>query len=320
MFIAALTAAALAGVPEGDLTLTRVTLEGTNLRYTLDDASWQGLVVRDAPATLAVFQGEQLLWSAPLNNQSGTIQLPERPRGNQALSVQLIALRGAWMVRTTNGSERVVIRRAGQQGQQGGRPPKGHGHHGHGHHSQQPVSYLSATIEACDDAFYNANLELQCVSAMRDARIDPSPMIDACDDAFFDESKLLGCVESAPLAMDISPVIRACDDAFYDDTNTQRCIDAAGQAGRQHSPPPIAQMRASIEACDEALYSTTHQLSCIEQTVGVWNAGPMIASCDAAYYGEQDVIRCLQTAYLHRRDEEVEVVDRGHQRPRHPRG
>lgn len=290
MFIAALTAAALAGVPEGDLVLTHAQLEGTNLRYSLNDASWQGLVVRDAPATLAVFQGQELLWSAPLNNQSGTIQLPARPRGDQAISVQLFALRGAWMVRTTNGSERLVIRPK-QGGQHGGKPPQGQGHHGHGHHGNHQANYISSAIEACDDAFYDANAELECVASAR--------MVQD---------------------RDLAPLIRACDDAFYDDTNTQRCIESAAQASARHSAPPVAQMLASIQACDEALYSTAHQLSCIESTVGVWNAGPMIQSCDAAYYGEVDVIRCLQTAYLPRREEESEVVNRSHQRPAHPRG
>ena len=332
MFIAALTAASLAGVPEGDLVLTRAQLEGTNLRYTLDSASWQGLVVRDAPATLAIFQGQELLWSAPLNNASGTIQLPQQPRGGQALSVQLFALRGAWMVRSTNGAERLVIRPAATQGRpgaggqggqgEGGQGEGGQGHGGHGgHHGHAPqVSYLSSAITACDDAFYSSNFELECVAAARDSRIDPAPMINACDDAFYGESQLLACVQSAPVALDISPLIQACDDAFYDETNTQRCIEAAAQASVRHAAPPIPQMAATIQACDAALYSTTHQLSCIEQTVGVWNAGPMIQSCDAAYYGELDVIRCLQTAYMPRREEEVEVVQRGHQRPDHPRG
>lgn len=349
MFIAALTAASLAGVPEGDLVLTRAQIEGTNLRYTLDSASWQGLVVRDAPATLAVFQGQELLWSAPLNNASGTIQLPQQPRGNKAISVQLFALRGAWMVRSTNGKERMVIRAAatqhgghsthgqghsGQghsgQGHSGqGQSGQGHGgHSGHGSHGQgqghsqgqQQNAFLSSAISACDDAFYSSNFELECVAAARDFRVDPAPVIDACDDAFYGESQLLTCVESAPQGRDISLLIQACDDAFYDDTNTQRCIQAASQASARHAAPPIQQMQATIQACDDALYSTTHQLSCIEQAVGVWNAGPMVQSCDAAYYGELDVIRCLQTAYLPRREEDVEVVQRGHQRPDHPRG
>ena len=51
MYIAALTAVSLAGVPQGDLTLTHANLEGTKLRYAMDSTSWQGLVVRDAPAT-----------------------------------------------------------------------------------------------------------------------------------------------------------------------------------------------------------------------------------------------------------------------------
>lgn len=327
MFIAALTAASLAGVPEGDLVLTRAQLEGTNLRYTLDSASWQGLVVRDAPATLAVFQGQELLWSAPLNNASGTIQLPQQPRGNKAISVQLFALRGAWMVRSTNGKERMVIRAAATQGHgghaghgQGHGGHSGHGSHGQGHGGQGQSAFLSSAISACDDAFYSANFELECVAAARDFRVDPAPVIDACDDAFYGESQLLACVESAPEGRDISLLIQACDDAFYDDTNTQRCIQAASQASARHAAPPIQQMQATIEACDDALYSTTHQLSCIEQAVGVWNAGPMVQSCDAAYYGELDVIRCLQTAYMPRREEDVEVVDRGHQRPVHPRG
>ena len=325
MFIAALTAASLAGVPEGDLVLTRAQLEGTNLRYTLDSSSWQGLVVRDAPATLAVFQGQELLWSAPLNNPSGTIQLPQQPRGNQAISVQLFALRGAWMVRSTNGAERLVIRAPSNQSNQGshgkGQHSQGHGGH-HGSHGQgQPqAKHLSSAIAVCDQAFYSANFELECVATARDFRIDPAPVIAACDDAFYSETQLLACVQSAPLAQDISPLIQACDDAFYDDTNTQRCIEASAQASARHGAPPLAQMKATIQACDDALYSSTHQLSCIEQAVGVWNAGPMVQSCDAAYYGELDVIRCLQTAYLPRREDKVEVVQRGHQRPDHPRG
>ena len=332
MFIAALTAASLAGVPQGDLTLTHATLAGTTLRYTLDSASWQGLVVRDAPATLAVFQGPELLWSAPLNNARGTIQLPQQPQGNQAISVQLFALRGAWMVRSTNGAERLVIRQAVPQGGkghvnghgrhgQGGHGQSRHGQSGHGQsgHGQQPVSYLANVISACDAAFYSASMELECVVAGQDFRVNPAPMIYACDDAFFGESQQLACVQAAPLSQDISTLIQACDDAFYDDTNTQRCIQASAQASTRHAAPPIAHMQATIQACDDALYSTIHQLSCIEQAVGVWSAAPMVQSCDAAYYGELDVVHCLQTAYLPRREEKSEIV-KSHQRPTHQRG
>ena len=322
MYIAALTAVSLAGVPQGDLTLTHANLEGTKLRYAMDSTSWQGLVVRDAPATLAVFQGQELLWSAPLNNASGTIHLPEEPQGKQAISVQLFALRGAWMVRSTNGADRMVIRQAATQRGKG--HASGHGQHGQSGHrqsepGQQPVSYLASVISACDDTFYSAGMDLACVVAGQDFRVNPAPMIYACDDAFFGESQQLACLQAAPLSQDISPLIQACDDAFYDDTNTQRCIQASAQASTRHAAPPIAHMQATIQACDDALYSSIHQLSCVEHAVGVWSAGPMVQSCDAAYYGELDVVRCLQTAYLTRREENSKV-ERSHQRPTHQRG
>ncbi|MED5371051.1 MAG: hypothetical protein VX899_08570 [Myxococcota bacterium] len=318
MFIAiALSQAALAGVPEGDLKMTRVALDGSALSYNLDAKSWEGLVVRDAPATLAVFQGSTLLWSAPIQRESGTIHLPEAPRGSAPISVQVIAFRGAWMARSLNGQERLIVDSGRKQG--GG---KGHGgshrDHSHGQSHRQATFSISEVIEACDDAFYDSGRELQCVNAAKVAIVDPTPMIAACDDAFYSESQVLACVQTAAIAReDIAPLIDACDDAMYEERSTQRCIAAAAATTERRDHPSMARMEQTIEACDDAFYADASIASCVEGALGHGRGAEVVAACDDAYYSERDTLACMTASLPAARREEEAVADsRGHQRPR----
>ena len=97
-----------------------------------------------------------------------------------------------------------------------------------------------------------------------------------------------------------------------------------GQSGTPPAPYTMGQLISDGVAL--SLPENTTVELCISADQGIPRDPEMIypvadfAGYNATYYGEVDVIRCLQTAYLPRREEESEVVNRSHQRPAHPRG
>lgn len=258
MLLPILSPQAHAGPWEGDLQASTLTLDGDHVDYELTRSSWHVLTELGATPILVVWCDGDLLWSQPLTWSSGSVYLPNAIPRSERVEVELVAFSGNWHARSLNGLDRVLVQEPQRPGT-GGR----HGHQGHsgdagqrGTHQRPPAVDPTVAVEACDDAYWDASRELDCVAAAAGISF-AAELIAACDEAFWDEAIELTCVQAGATAWtDPSAGILACGEAFWDEGTTAQCATLV-----MNDP---ARSPAVVASCDEATWSESDALGCIE--------------------------------------------------------